>query len=662
MRIPKVASLILLPVILGLFVRMDDYVYWLRYPQKFFANGTLPVLTSMDGYHYALLSKRFSERWRHTGIRVRELISGAGQGLPKIVALASVLFHEPPEKIAVWLAPALASILAFPLLLFGYLLESTAVGVFAATAALMAPIYVSRSTVCWLDTDILNLFFPCIMTLSLFLFSKKNLPIKLVSLAILLLGKIGWKWWYAHEFLFLIWAVGFVLIAFVDLLHSALIVRRKRQMGIVLSALMSLLVLFYSFSWTMQHGKFLERLPIKIQSLLSSYERRGSFKVGQGLLPSSPVSELQKPTFLSLSREVCGNVLSFVLALLGLVFILRKNIFAFMSLVPFVVLGSICVKGGIRFSMYLVPVAAVGIGYFLLMLIHHILLKWQKMTRLVWGLIYALLVLGNYPSIISQAKPVISPATAEAMMRIGEMTPKNAVILTWWDLGYPIQYYAERRTFTDGGNQNPRLIYLTALVFSSSSSEDAKSFAFLMDNPLKQTLFFKRLAQYRDPFPALYSLGKIESSKKRPIYIFLTDYLVGRLPAIYAVGMWNFLVDKGPQYLVLPMSNCKKTPQWVLCDNVKVDLYSYIAYTKGEEIPIKKAVVVDKHKKIYERQGNPFGVVWLVIEAGNRLYSFLMDEAPFRSMFSQLFFMRKAPAGFSLLMDRFPSGVLYEVE
>ena len=64
----------------------------------------------------------------------------------------------------------------------------------------------------------------------------------------------------------------------------------------------------------------------------------------------------------------------------------------------------------------------------------------------------------------------------QAMYRIREKTPEDAVIWAWWDHGYALTYYARRATINDGSIHGGELTVLNAIPYTTNSFRLAANF------------------------------------------------------------------------------------------------------------------------------------------------------------------------------------------
>jgi len=151
---------------------------------------------------------------------------------------------------------------------------------------------------------------------------------------------------------------------------------------------------------------------------------------------------------------------------------------AFVLLLPTAILGLASLKLGARFVMFGGPIFALGLGIGLHWLGKPLVRRFGLSKRLlIWSqvlLVVGCLLFDALPRASSmRPSPVLAADHAAALLSLRASTPKDAEVWTWWDFGYATQYFAERRTPTDGGRHGGRDIYATALALTTPSYAQA---------------------------------------------------------------------------------------------------------------------------------------------------------------------------------------------
>ena len=393
--------------------------------------------------------------------------------------------------------------------------------------------------------------------------------------------------------------------------------------------------------------------------------QKSSLESQKSFIPNPPVKELQKTNLSGIADITTGNKLLFALAVLGFLLLLVRKPLKVIPLAPLVVLGGASVKAGIRFSMFLTPVVGIGLGVFLHTLKEVLLSKVNKLNKSYTPVIYAavcvlIVLFSNKKSLSFVSHPIISPGSAKAMLKIESLTPKNARILAWWDIGYPIQYYSNRRTFTDGGNQNRYLIYLTALTFTSTDPEDAYKFVSIATNGRALRKFLSQLKRSESIEISLDSVGKVKP--RVPVFVLFTDYYLHLIPLIYKMGTWDPKNKRPSPPTIIPTPGCRRSGAYIRCEDLYINLKNFTARTKYGSFPIKEIISSDGRFTIKRNTPNPYGLNWVLAKGNGLTYGYLVDDMALNSMLFKMYFLRAPSIGpFKLVFDNFPWGVLYKV-
>lgn len=136
----------------------------------------------------------------------------------------------------------------------------------------------------------------------------------------------------------------------------------------------------------------------------------------------------------------------------------------------------------------------------------------------------------------------------EAATWIKSNTPKDALMVSWWDHGYILQTFADRTTLVDGGNREEKRNIDIARMLTHSEDE-----------------FWKYLSRYRPG--------------SRPVYIIVSENELSKSRAINALAR-DHLSLKG---LKVPYTGSVEKDEQVLNSLVeKFEIGAYYTYDKGD--------------------------------------------------------------------------------
>ena len=157
-------------------LRLAQLAHWEREPQQYVASG-IPMMTTLDAYYSLRIARLYAagQFVPHAPVPARHYSRPEqadpndwyDQREPKtlpllsgVIAVASPLFGGDIDKTALRLPALLSSLFMIPLFLCCWRLGAPAAGVLGGLTATFCIEYWQRTSLGWVDTDSLNLFFP----------------------------------------------------------------------------------------------------------------------------------------------------------------------------------------------------------------------------------------------------------------------------------------------------------------------------------------------------------------------------------------------------------------------------------------------------------------------------------------------------------------------
>ncbi|MBN2824659.1 MAG: peptide transporter, partial [Campylobacterales bacterium] len=225
----------------------------------------------------------------------------------------------------------------------------------------------------------------------------------------------------------------------------------------------------------------------QIVYLLKIYVFRGStLASSQGLnlqffSVMQTVREAGTIPFETFANRISGHTVSFILAIVGYIWFAFRHPVMLVAL-PMVGLGfmaygipGLVSGGGLRFTVYAVPVMALGIAYLLVevskLIANEIMQKHHaKGGFYIIATILTILVLyPNIKHIQSYKVPtVFNKQEVEVLDKFKAIADREDYVVTWWDYGYPIRYYSDVKTLVDGGKHSGVVNFAPSFVLTSS--------------------------------------------------------------------------------------------------------------------------------------------------------------------------------------------------
>jgi len=132
-------------------------------------------------------------------------------------------------------------------------------------------------------------------------------------------------------------------------------------------------------------------------------------------------------------------------------------------------IGAFALLGGLRFTVYAVPVAAMSAIYLFFVLGDFFKDKKLKYTFIVFAT--AMMIYPNITHILGYKVPtVLNKKEVSDLDKLKQIANPKDYTLAWWDYGYPIWYYSGTSTLIDGGkHQNDNFIISKIMQTSSSA-------------------------------------------------------------------------------------------------------------------------------------------------------------------------------------------------
>lgn len=280
-------------------------------------------------------------------------------------------------------------------------------------------------------------------------------------------------------------------------------------------------------------------------------------------------------------------------------------------------------------------------------------------------LMILIIFLASNPFTVQMPQQLITRSISDAARFIEANSSPNAVILTWWDLGYAWQALSNRATFFDGGLFNTPRLFWTSKAFDTDNEKIAANSLRLMscdsDNwlnsfgpwagssPEKITQFYRILAskQRKDANiianELCISLNQILCNKQHEIFLAVTEEMLYQMPFFEHYSNWDFknaksMISKLEPAIIDRPSKCKNQNNNILCENGAIaDIISLNATIKGVH---PKSFVFVKNQKTtsinYADSTLNFSII-IYTTVKNEYHSILVDNKLLNKIAFRLF-------------------------
>ena len=658
--------LILLAYIFSLSVR-TIWVYQFNGVEEFRWNNQLMINTN-DGYGYAE--------------GARDILSGThqkgdGSFIDTSLAIVTAFFAKVLpfsfESIILWMPTFLGSLLVIPIMLMARALNQEYAGFIGALLGGIAWSYYNRTMTGYYDTDMLTIVLPA-LTLWAVIFAmikEKNRYILLVALFMVLSN-----WWYFQNYSLSLSMAGMVLVYTLifdrknlfnyKILIFMLIALSQIALLIKLPILLALFGFFHTKE-NLEDKVIYSILALSILIILitggldpiisrvNGYLFRDSADtVGQtGLHYFSVVKTVREAgqiPFETFANRISGDTTIFILSIIGYLLLIFKNRIFLLSL-PMVGLGFIALWGGLRFTVYAVPILALGMGYLIIYISNFIK---EKKAKLAFVSIATIAIL--VPNILHiegyKVPTVFNKQTVEVLDKLKNIASREDYVLAWWDYGYPIRYYSDVKTFIDGARHSGSGNYAVsfALLHNQQASANIARLDVeykekaLYDNNFTGTVLERGMREYNisNVNKFIHSLNTpITLPKKtRDIYFYLPFKMMNILPTVDLFANLNPLTGqeyKSPLFFRANLVNTKGN-MFNLSNGMQIRGDKVI--TGKNRLPINQFVVTEYdnrgilHKRVrYLNIGSPFYVIYMK----NYNQFLILDKRMFNSTYIKLF-------------------------
>jgi len=589
------------------------------------------------------------------------------------------------ESVIFYMSGFFASLVVIPIILIGKKISQLEAGFIASLLSSIAWSYYNRTMFGYYDTDMLNIVLPTLLLWSLIwaIDTKQNKYLLLIGLEI-----VVYRWWYPQSYAlessffalvsiytiykytkkedisfeillltFMMFAMlqlhGFVRFVFVVGLY--IFVRQQKEL--LLKYLyhifvVSILLYFVTGGFNPIWGKlkayvFKDHISVTNDILqLHFYTVMQTIKEA-GLIP-----------FTLFANRISGSVAVFVVSIIGYIWLLFRHRVMLLTL-PMLGLGFLAISGGLRFTIYAVPILAFGIGYFIVQIASFI--KNNFMRYIVIAILTCVALVPNILHIINYKVPsVFTKDEVVVLNQLKKIASRDDYVVSWWDYGYPIRYYSDTKTLSDGGKHSGSVNFATSYALTHTQQEAStilkldvaytnQRFIDAKDNTTKwqSTNIGQMIGDYgynnASDFITALQGGLIKPPKlTNDIYLYLPSRMLNIFPTIDLFS--NLDLDTGAKY---PRAFFYLTQQFqennkfiFLGNNISLDKQRAILHIGNKKTTINHFDIVgySKNKKLHTKSkildpSSQINIIYL-----QSYHQFLiLDNRLYNSTYIQLF-------------------------
>lgn len=364
-------------------------------------------------------------------------------------------------------------------------------------------------------------------------------------------------------------------------------------------------------------------------------------------LPSifTSISESIHVSFTELFGLAFFHHIFFLILLVAYVLLCIRYRF-FILFLPFLALAIAGKYLGFRFAIYGNPVMALSLGFGISFLFRRFKTRYALLAQIAVAVLIIPLLLTEFKD--KKLEPIVDTPTIRALTELKAAVPEKAQLWTWWDLGYPAQYYARKKTYAHGGwgmNQR-KVIPLATLYMTDSPATGQKIIEYAASGSIAwseirrgQTTSLERwIAEQTEPIKAT-----------PPQYLVLTLNSLNKTNWMSYYANWNFQDARSHQDNVLFFKK-------------KVDvLKNGILQTASNRFTLNTMLYVDAFRRLRKKSFGNMSGIYAVAVAKHGTYVFHREL--YDSLLVQMLFTDPSSfkPHFELVYDDYPFVRVYKV-
>jgi len=634
------------------------------------------------------------------------------------------------DTIILYMPAVISSLVVIPIILISRLYKQTLWGFFAALLGVIAWSYYNRTMIGYYDTDMFSavapMFILYFLMKSTIYFNLKTALYASMAIAIYpflydqgqsLIYAMGimyalYIFYYHHKenttYLSLILIFisllpiplpvpyayiikFFILIILYYILNKSFLEQKKLM---ILSAILFLAFLFF--------GNVIDLIFTKIFSYIETGTKTEGLHFYSVIQTVREAGQIPFETF---ANRISGSQVGLIVALIGHIFLVLKHR-EFILALPLVGIGVFALFGGLRFTVYAVPIAAMSAIYLFFVIGEFISNKKIRYTFITFATLAML-----YPNIIHiinyKVPTVLNKTEVQDLTKLDEIASSKDYTLTWWDYGYPIWYYSDTSTLIDGGkhhNDNfiiSKIMQTTSAEFAVNLSrlavetyaEGVDSHAAYIENDKNEESIppkFKMLDKDGEAYHAgkgavinvllrnnqkdqvnpdlflselhhdSYTLPK----KTRDIYLYLPYRMLNIFPTVAVFGNLDLMTGKPERKIAFYPTNAVSNQNGIIVmrNGITFDAKKGILSVGSDQKTVKNFIVtqntqegkINLQSQLYHADG---GYAVIYMKSYGRFV--IMDSETFNSIYVQMFILGKYDKNLFKLVVSSPYSKIY---
>lgn len=599
------------------------------------------------------------------------------------------------ETIILYMPSVISSLVVIPMILIARLYKQTLWGFFAALLGSITWSYYNRTMTGYYDTDMFSAMAPMFI---LFFLMKSTIDFNLRSALYASISIIVYPFLYDQGqaiiyaigiiyALYMIWfhrdekttyaSLILIFLALIPfgfekpynyLVHFALLFglylflkseKLQKKQLMVIAGIMAILFLFL--------GDVLSLILGKVLSYTIKGAEEGSLHF---YAVNQTVREAGSIPFGTFADRTSGSLWGVIVALLGYVVLVFRRP-AFILALPLIGIGVFAIWGGLRFTVYAVPVAALSAIYLFFVLAEYIQETKGKYAFIMIST--ALMIYPNITHIIEYKVPtVLNKAEVEDLIKLDSISEPKDYTLSWWDYGYPIWYYSDTSTLIDGGKHNNDNFIISKILQTSSQEFAANMSRLAVETYVDSnySIVAPKLFEKKQPDVLLKELESPTyplPKKGRDVYLYLPYRMLGIFPTVAVFGNIDLKTGKPERNVdFYPSSVLKQEGSKILLNNgILFDSGKGELELSGKKMKVNRFDIVQYQpdgQSLVESSLDHIDGKYCVVYLASYGQVVVMDKETYNSVYVQMFMLDKYDKNIFELVVSSPYSKIYRVK
>jgi len=562
----------------------------------------------------------------------------------------------------------ISSIVVIPIILIARIYNLTIFGFFASLLGSIAWSYYNRTMIGYYDTDMFSAMAPMFILYFLVRLIENN-DMKNILYASIMLSIYPFLYDQGQS---IVYAMGLMYMGYMVLFHQkdsftykSIILISISLMPMLFMVKILLFAIVY-FTFFKKEFEFKVLVGVSIFSVISflvmgnviglilskvlDYAVRGTSQEGLHFFGvNQTVREAGKIPFEVMANRISGSQIGLLVSLVGYILMVKKYRPMVLAL-PLIGIGVFSLVGGLRFTVYAVPVAAMGAIY-----LFYVIGSFINNTKIRYLVILVFTIAMLYPNIkhiINYKVPTVFVKDEVAVLdKLKSISTPKDYTLSWWDYGYPIWFYSETNTLIDGGKHNNDNFILSKILTTTSQVQAVNLSRLSVEVYAKENcivvdkIFKNKQKDQLNPNKFLSDLKQKDFTlpqKTRDIYLYLPNRMLNILPTVKVFS--NLDLTNGSKYkrdFFYQTQRFKDTGDIIdLGNNVKILKNQGSIQIGNQTVKMNNFVLVGYNKKgelqkKVQTIDNNAGVNVIFMETYNKFL--VLDDSMYNSLYIQLF-------------------------